>query len=225
MPQQHIPVLIVGAGGAGLSLSLLLHQQGIATMLVERRPDVAWYPRARNLNFRTLEVFRGLGLEAQVIAAGAHFSSVFRKETVASHDEQAFPSIEQFLHIADHLEVFTPEPAFWYCPQSRLEPLLLAEAKRCGCDVRYNTELVSFTRDSEGVSATITDRPTGTTSVLRADYLLAADGAHSRVRTALGVKGEGSGLSHLGVSELHQQFCKEGVVPTGLFELSFHGTL
>jgi hypothetical protein len=34
-----------------------------------------------------------------------------------------------------------------------------------------------------------------------------------------------TGLSHLGVSELHQQFCKEGVVPTGLFELSFHGTL
>jgi hypothetical protein len=37
--------------------------------------------------------------------------------------------------------------------------------------------------------------------------------------------GQTAGLSHLGVSELHQQFCKEGVVPTGLFELSFHGTL
>src|SRR5215813_13203402 len=117
MAQQHIPVLIVGAGGAGLCLSLLLHQQGIASALVERRPDVSWYPRARNLNFRTLEVFRALGLDAQVIAAGAHVSRTFRKATLASHGEEEFPSLEQFLQIADHLEVFTPEPPFWYCPQ------------------------------------------------------------------------------------------------------------
>jgi putative polyketide hydroxylase len=192
--EDSVPVLIVGAGGAGLSLSLLLQQQGIASVLVERRSDVSWYPRARNLNFRTLEVFRGLGLEAQAIAAGARVSRALRKDTLASHGEEGVPSIEQFLHIADHLEVVTPEPPFWYCPQSRLEPLLLAEAKRRRCDVRYNTELVSFTQDSEGVSATITDRATDTASAIRADYLLAADGAHSHIRKALGVNGEGLGL-------------------------------
>jgi len=192
--EVSVPVLIAGAGGAGLSLSLLLQQQGIASMLVERRPDVSWYPRARNLNFRTLEVFRGLGLEAQVIAAGAHVSRTLRKPTLASHPEEGLPSLEQFLHIADHLEAFTPEPAFWYCPQSQLEPVLLGETKRRGCDVRYNTELVSFTQDSKGVSATITDRATGTASVVQADYLLAADGAHSHVRKALGVSGEGIGV-------------------------------
>lgn len=192
--ENHIPVLIVGAGGAGLSLSLLLHQQGITSVLVERRPDVSWYPRARNLNFRTLEVFRGLRLEGEVIAAGARFSRTLRKQTLASHGEEGFPSIEQFLHIADHLEIVTPEPTFWYCPQNRLEPLLLAEAKRRDCDVRYNTELVSFTQDSAGVSATIRDRATLTASVIQADYLLAADGAHSHVRQALGVKGEGVGV-------------------------------
>lgn len=191
---DSVPVLIVGAGGAGLSLSLLLQQQGIASVLVERRPDVSWYPRARNLNFRTLEVFRGLGLEEQVIAAGAHFSRTLRKTTLGSDQEQGVPSVEQFLHIADHLEVFTPEPPFWYCPQSRLEPLLLGEAKRRGCDVRYNTELVSFTQDSKGVSATITDRANGVVSVLQSDYLLAADGAHSHIRKALGVNGEGMGV-------------------------------
>jgi 2-polyprenyl-6-methoxyphenol hydroxylase-like FAD-dependent oxidoreductase len=192
--ENSLPVLIVGAGCAGLSLSLMLHQQEIATVLVERRPDVAWYPRARNLNFRTLEVFRGLGLEPQVIAAGAHFSQVLRKETLASQGEEGSPSIEQFLHIADHLEIVTPEPPFWYCPQSRLEPLLLAETKRRGCDVRYNTELISFTQESGRVSATIRDRATGTASVLQADYLLAADGAHSHIRKALGVKEEGLGV-------------------------------
>jgi putative polyketide hydroxylase len=82
---------------------------------------------------------------------------------------------------------------FWYCPQSRLEPLLLAEARQRGGTVRYNTELVSFTQDEQGVTATIMDRATGTSSVMHADYLAACDGAHSHVREVLGVKAEGLG--------------------------------
>src|SRR4029450_10544357 len=73
--QERVPVLIVGAGGAGFSLFPLLRQQGIASVLGERRPDVSWVPRARNLNFRTLEVFRGLELEPQVISAGSRPSA------------------------------------------------------------------------------------------------------------------------------------------------------
>jgi 2-polyprenyl-6-methoxyphenol hydroxylase-like FAD-dependent oxidoreductase len=45
MTHEHTPVLIVGAGGTGLSL--LLHQQGIVSVLVERRPEVSWVPRAQ----------------------------------------------------------------------------------------------------------------------------------------------------------------------------------
>src|SRR5215469_9501956 len=96
--EGNVSVLIVGAGGAGLALSLLLQQQGIASVLVERRPDVSWFPRARNLNFRTLEVFRGLGLEAEVLAAGTPFSRTFRKQTLAAPEREEFPSIEQMLH-------------------------------------------------------------------------------------------------------------------------------
>jgi putative polyketide hydroxylase len=192
--QERVPVLIVGAGGAGLSLSLLLRQQGIASVLVERRPDVSWHPRARNLNFRTLEVFRGLGLEPQVISAGSHVSRMFRKETLASPQQEEFPNVEQALHFVDHPELLTPEPLIWYCPQSRLEPLLLAAARQRGGDLRYNTELVSFTQDEQGVTATIGDRTTGTSSVVRADYLAACDGAHSHIRDTLGVNAEGLGV-------------------------------
>lgn len=135
-----------GRRRAGLSLSLLLRQQGISSVLVERRQDVSWYPRARNLNFRTLEVFRGLGLEAEVIAAGSHVSRMFRKETLASPGQEEFPAVDEAVHIVDHPELLTPEPVMWYCPQSRLEPLLLAAARRRGGDVRYDTELISFTR-------------------------------------------------------------------------------
>ena len=127
MAQEHIPVLIVGAGGAGLSLSLLLQQQGIASVLVERRSDVSWFPRARNLNFRSLEILRGLGLAAEVRAAGSRPSRLFRKESLASsQQEEVFDPATLF----EDMQALTPDPPVLYCPQSRLEPLLLAEARR-----------------------------------------------------------------------------------------------
>ena len=87
----------------------------------------------------------------------------------------------------------TPEPTSWYCPQSRLEPILLEAARQRGVDVRYNSELVSFTQDRRRVTATIRNRSTGTSSLIHADYLAACDGAHSQIRDAIGVRTEGLG--------------------------------
>lgn len=190
MAQEHTPVLIVGAGGAGLSLSLLLHQQGIPSVLIERRSDISWYPRARNLNFRTLEVFRGLGLEAKVIAAGTRISRVFSRSTLASGEQEELIDPDSLLQ---GLEKVSPEPLIWYCPQSRLEPLLLAEARQHGGDVRYGTELVSFSQDEMGVTAIIKDHVTEQVSEVRADYLIAADGAHSGIRQTLALPVSGIG--------------------------------
>lgn len=190
MAQEHIPVMIVGAGGAGLSLSLLLRQQGISSVLIERRSDISWYPRARNLNFRTLEVFRGLGLEAEVIAAGTKISRVFGRATLASSEREELIDPGSLLQ---GLEKVSPDPLIWYCPQSRLEPLLLAEARKRGGDVRYGTELASFTQDETGVAAIIKDRALGQTSEVRADYLIAADGAHSEIRKTLALPVSGIG--------------------------------
>src|SRR6266566_7722949 len=190
MTQEHVPVLIVGAGGAGLSLSLLLHQQGIASLLIERRIDTSWYPRARSLNFRTLEVLRGLGLEAEVLAGGTTISRMFRKHSLAASEQEEIPNP---IAMVEHLEAITQEPFGWYYPQSKLEPLLLTEARRCGADVRYGTELVSFTQDETGVTAAIKDRATGNGSEVRADYLIAADGAHSKIRETLAIPTQGLG--------------------------------
>lgn len=189
MTQEHVPVLIVGAGGAGLSLSLLLLQQGIHPLLIERRSAISVNPRARNLNFRTLEVLRGLGLEAEVRATGAKSSQVITKETLASKQEHIFDSTK----VIEHSEALSPDPSGWYCPQSRLEPLLLATAKQRGGDVRYDTELVSFTQDATAVTATLQERTTGRSYMVRADYLVAADGAHSHIREALGIPSQGIG--------------------------------
>src|SRR2546428_11069931 len=117
MAQEHVPVLIVGAGGAGLSMSLLLRQQGIASTLIEQRSDISWVPRARNLNFRTLEVLRGLGLEEEVRSAGTSASRIFRKPSLASPEQEELFDPTQLQ--PPGLKEISPEPFMWYCPQSR----------------------------------------------------------------------------------------------------------
>jgi 2-polyprenyl-6-methoxyphenol hydroxylase-like FAD-dependent oxidoreductase len=190
--EGRVPVLIVGAGGAGLSLSLLLRQQEIPSMLVERRADISWVPRARNLNFRTLEVFRGLGLEREVRAAGTHGSCIIRKTSLRSPQEESLFDPSQLQ--PPGLEDISPEPFILFCPQSRLEPILLAAAKRRGCDVRYGTRLVSFAAEDTKVTATLADGATGRTHVVQADYLIGADGAHSHIRETLGIGSQGHGV-------------------------------
>jgi putative polyketide hydroxylase len=192
MTQEHVPVLIVGAGGAGLSLSLQLLQQGIHPLLIERRADISVYPRARNLNFRTLEVFRGLHLADEVRAAGTSTSQsrVIFKESLASQQEQVQDLTEGLFQ---HLETISPDPFGWYCPQSRLEPLMLTVARERGADVRYSTELVSFEQDNDFVYATLKERSTARTYTVRTNYLAACDGAHSPIRQKLGIPTTGIG--------------------------------
>src|SRR5260370_12770446 len=141
MRQEHVPVLIVGAGGAGLSVSLLLHQQGISSLLIERRTDTSWYPRARSLNFRTLEVLRGLGLEAEVLAGGATISRMFRKQSLAASEQEEIPNP---IAMVENLKEITQEPFAWLYPQRKLEPLLLRAGRREGVGVRFCTEAVAF---------------------------------------------------------------------------------
>jgi putative polyketide hydroxylase len=65
-----VPVLIVGGGPVGLSASILLSRLGVSSRLVERRAGTALHPKARNINMRTMEIFRQCGVEDDVRAAG-----------------------------------------------------------------------------------------------------------------------------------------------------------
>jgi choline dehydrogenase-like flavoprotein len=51
-----IPVLIVGAGPAGLTLALALTRDGVPALTIERHPGTAHTPRAHIINQRTVEI-------------------------------------------------------------------------------------------------------------------------------------------------------------------------
>jgi len=190
MDDKHVPVLIVGAGAAGLATSALLAKHGVRSLLVEKRSEVFIYPKARNLSFRSLEILRGLGLADEVHAIAEGVSDMLSKPTLNSAEEHRAFDVEA---IFSPFKDLSPEPGAQYCPQSAFEPMLLAHVRQHGGQVRYNTELASFDEDGSGVTAVVRDRESGATEAVGADYLVAADGVHSPVRGALGVTTSGYG--------------------------------
>ena len=188
MATTHYPVLIVGAGAAGLTASTLLAHHGVRSLTVEKRKEIFIYPKARNLTFRSLEILRGVGLGPAVNTAAHRISHMVSKTTLSGADATVVIGSESFPDATG----LSPEPFGKYCPQSVLEPILLDETRRHGSDVRYATALGSF-RQHDGVVATIEDLDTGAVSEVHADYLLAADGTHSPIRDNLGISTSGAG--------------------------------
>ena len=61
-------VLVVGSGPAGASAALFLSSLGVDTIMITKYRWTANTPRAHITNQRTMEIFRDLDVEAQVLA-------------------------------------------------------------------------------------------------------------------------------------------------------------
>ncbi len=200
MPEPRVPVLIVGSGLAGLSAAVMLAWRGVAPLLVERHPDTSKNPRARGVNFRSMELLRVAGLEPDLVAAGGQsfedFSITIAESVTGRELHTILPRGGAGASGAFDMRGLSPaQPSV--AGQDRVEPILRRHAEALGAELRYSTELVSFEQDAEGVRAVLRDRATGAEQSLRADYLIAADGARSPIRERLGIRTHGYGtISH-----------------------------
>lgn len=196
-PEELTDVLIVGGGITGLSCALFLRHHGVRAVLVERHASTSIHPRAWGWYPRTLEVFRSAGAEEAVLEAAAGYAGHRRQATVESLRGKELKAV--MLPEPGDLSSLTPSRQI-SLGQDRMEPLVREAADRAGADLRFGTELVSFERP-EGpggpVVATLKDRATDEVRQLRARWLVAADGARSPVREALGIGRTGRGtLQH-----------------------------
>ena len=70
MTEQFTDVLIIGAGPTGLSLSIALHQRGVAHVLIDRLEQGQNTSRAGVIHAQTLESMRELGVTERLTALG-----------------------------------------------------------------------------------------------------------------------------------------------------------
>jgi putative polyketide hydroxylase len=187
----EVPVLVVGGGPAGLTAAAELATRGIETLVIERRPGLFEHPRATALSTWTMELMRSWGLGEDVRAG--ELDVAWRGwvcETLSAPEGMEIP-----LGLPTREEAATVSPAGPACvPQDHLEPVLLRHARRVGACVRFGTELVSLHSRRDGVEAVVREG-IGPPRTIRARYVIGADGAHSVVRSAVGVTMSGPELA------------------------------
>ncbi|MFN8594086.1 MAG: FAD-dependent monooxygenase [Thermomicrobiales bacterium] len=187
------PVLIIGGGLSGLATALFLAAQGVQPMLVEKHPALLTHPRARGFTQRSVEIFRQIGLEPAIREASFAGGDAFRWVAVTA--ETLAGEHHPVVEAEDTMETLTALSPAPFAPidQDRLEIILRTRAADLGADIRFATELVSFSNQDDAVTARLRDRQSGREYTVRARYLVAADGWDSPIRARLGIPVDGPG--------------------------------
>jgi 2-polyprenyl-6-methoxyphenol hydroxylase-like FAD-dependent oxidoreductase len=182
--QTNVPVLIVGAGPAGLVTAIGLARHGVRSLVIERHASTSIFPRATGVSVRSMEIFRNWGIDDAVRRGG--WRVIPRQATVRRLDDRHPTEVPLgFPDEAASLAVSPTTAAV--CPQDHLEPVLVDLYRSLGGEVRFSTELVAFDQEPDGIRATLRDRIGGGMSVVRSSWLVGADGHRSAVRAALGI--------------------------------------
>src|SRR5829696_959527 len=194
---EQIDVVVVGAGPGGLAAATALSRYGATTLLLERRPEPSTLPRATVISTRCMELLRAWGLDGEVHAGGVD-GDVWLWECVtlaAAAQGRAhgvgYPTREQ-------AAVLSPS-APGIVPQDWLEAVLRRHAEsQPAARLELGTEVEAVKDAPGGVAVTVRDQ-TGRRRVVRARYVVAADGAHSTVRGLLGIEMHDRDGAHGGV--------------------------
>jgi 2-polyprenyl-6-methoxyphenol hydroxylase-like FAD-dependent oxidoreductase len=189
----RVPVLIVGAGPAGLALAIELGHRSIPCLVVERQDRVGYAPRAKTTNVRTREHLRRWGIADKLRDAsplGVDYPSnvVF----VTRLNGYLLARFENALYCAPGKNPLYSEHSQWI-PQYLLEEVLRAHAESLpGVTIRFNSQFRSFEQNAGCVTARVRDLTRGAEYSVESDYLVGADGSRSVVREAIGARMEGT---------------------------------
>ncbi|XP_024524875.1 uncharacterized protein LOC9654414 [Selaginella moellendorffii] len=200
---SEIPVVIVGGGPVGITLSILLSKLGVQSLLVEKRCKLPDHPQAHFINNRTMEIFRRLdGLGSKIEALQPPLDH-WRRFTYCTALDGLVLGVVDHIHPKDLTSNRSPTNVAHFS-QHRLLPILVENATKSGVSLdpislqpNQSSIFMGYQCDSirsslDKVVATL--RPTGSTAsekIVTCQYLVAADGAGSGVRKSMGVTLQG----------------------------------
>ncbi|KAF2087996.1 hypothetical protein K490DRAFT_6186, partial [Saccharata proteae CBS 121410] len=187
------PVLIVGSSMVGMTLSTLLAKHGVrGCITVERHASTAIHPRAALFMPRSMEIYRELGLYEEMRAESAKYYD--EKAGIVDVESLAGKFIQSWMNnINEGIEKLSPTGRL-FLTQNMFEPILHHQAISDGAQLRFSTEMLSFSQDDSGVTALVRNIDTGEKNLIRASYMVACDGSRSHVRDQLCIEVKGYGL-------------------------------
>ena len=170
---RHHPIVVIGAGMVGLTVALDLAQRGQKVVVLDDDDTVSVGSRAICHAKRSLEIFARLGVGAAVLAKG-----------VTWNRGRVFFGAKQIYDFDLQTEAGHQFPAFVNLQQYHLEAMLVDACNATGLvDLRWKHAVCGLALDDGLLSI---ETPHGAYD-LRADWILAADGARSFVRRTLGL--------------------------------------
>lgn len=200
---DEVDVLIVGSGPAGMIAAAQLAQfPNVVTRMVERRPARLAIGQADGIQARSVETFQAFGFAERIIAEAYRITEMcFWKPDPAdpsrivrtARPEDDPTGISEF----PHLIVNQARVLDYFAEVAANGPT------RSVPDYGYEFVGLEIADESEGaeypVAVTLahtSGEREGQQRVVRAKYVLGADGAHSRVRAAIGCTMKGDKANH-----------------------------
>ncbi|HEY3918787.1 MAG TPA: FAD-dependent monooxygenase [Stellaceae bacterium] len=175
MPKRD-PVIIVGAGPAGLAVAAILAQAAVPSLVFEAEEKLPRDLRAGSFHPPTVELLDTIGVAKDFLALGIRVP----RWQIRGREEGVIVEWDLSL-LADE----TPYPFRFHCEQFRLTPLLKARFEALGGMVRFAHRFLDASQDADGVTARF-ETPGGIATA-RGSFLVGADGARSAVRHQMGV--------------------------------------
>lgn len=171
-------VAIVGAGPVGLACAIDLAQHGIDFIIIDDNNTVSVGSRAICWAKRTLEILDRLGCGDPVCERGVSWKvgKVFFRDQLAYQ----FDLLPEPGH---------KRPAFINLQQYLLEEMMVERLGALGHTVRWKNKAAGVTQHADRARLEV-ETPDGPYTI-EAEYVIAADGARSAVRDALGLSWQG----------------------------------
>ena len=179
-PQTRQPVVIVGAGPAGMVTALELARHGVASVVLSAELQLSQGSRAICFTRRSMEILQQVGVADRMTEIGlpwrfgnSHYRGkrVFRMEAPHDPHDRFFPIIN----------VQQPYMEAYLYDACQANPLI---------DFRWGNKLSHLSQQA-GYAVVEVDTPEGPYE-LESDWVVAADGGRSALRSALNLQMEGT---------------------------------
>lgn len=193
---NHLPVLIVGAGPTGLMMGCELARHKIPFRLIEKKQERTLSSNATWIQTRTLEIFDQIGIVDRFIKRGHSCDAInlyIDGKLLTRVSLQYIDSIYRYILML---------------PQSETEKILEDYLIELNNQVERGLELVDIKMGKDSTTS-ILQHADGHTETITSRWLIACDGANSIIREKCGL--------HFSGEDLHEQF----VVADATIDFSF----